>query len=730
MGSTLEFSTFVSQLSQAHLPSLRFALRLVVATGAYGDHLSDDNDRFLRIVGSTLLWQDSLRASVGERFSQILKHQTIGSIDAPSIVKLLESNECALWSAFHAEVQNAWQREPELLKRTCNEILAVLESDDFRHQGQHENLAHAASLYQLNALETEILQFAVTSRQWTGFRSFLKHMPMVSMGSAWGLGAAMVGCTESELKKALHFTQKLLTNQLVKVDRAPDQMVEFMNVGQVAFRLFLIHGDSCDGLRATFLEPITPTVLTQADFLHLSDEFNLIVECLKSAARVHESGVNILIQGPSGVGKTELARLLIQATGLAGFEVNADHENTDSSNEITRRMERFERMQGILQTHAGAAMVFEDVNDAAYHCETLLKERLDTCTTPTLWLCDESRPMSDSVLRRFVFHLNLNQAPISARRHLVSQVVSDFVIEPGALEAIAADHNLSPAQLSMAARFARLGANGDTALKAKALFSAIDSSQRAAGRTPMGLLQSAPKDSTWDIDALNLETSAPLSRILEGLHRTGCASLAFHGIPGTGKSSLAAYIANALDRPLLTKRVSDLSSKWIGETEKSIANMFREAASEGAVLLLDEGDSFLRDRSQARSSWEVTQVNELLQQIESFKGVFICATNLVENMDTAALRRFTFKIKFLPLDDLRRRRMLASYALSDANATLPRLIDDRLTALSQLAPGDFATVRRQEVLIDERFSLESWITELEREHAVRMPGAKRRAAFV
>ena len=78
--------------------------------------------------------------------------------------------------------------------------------------------------------------------------------------------------------------------------------------------------------------------------------------------------------------------------------------------------------------------------------------------------------------------------------------------------------------------------------------------------------------------------------------------------------------------------------------------MFREAATEKAVLLLDEADSFLADRKSARSSWEVTQVNEILQQMENFSGVFICATNLVTSLDAAALRRFTFKIKFLPLD--------------------------------------------------------------------------------
>ncbi|MCX7180738.1 MAG: ATP-binding protein [Proteobacteria bacterium] len=346
-----------------------------------------------------------------------------------------------------------------------------------------------------------------------------------------------------------------------------------------------------------------------------------------------------------------------------------------------------------------------------------------------MWTTDDSKALDDSILRRFVFHLKLHQRPLSARRQLLSQVIPDFVVDPGKLDAIAAQHSLSPAQLTMAARFARLAAKDKPASRTKALLCAVDASQRITDRTPTGLLQSAD-GSHWDLETLNLEASAPLPRILDGLRRTGCASMVFHGIPGTGKSSLAAYIANTLDRPLLTKRVSDLSSRWIGDTEKAIANMFREAAADGSVLLLDEADSFLRDRRLARSPWEVTQVNELLQQMENFKGVFICATNLIRTIDEAALRRFTFKIKFLPLDDVRRRRMLAIFALSDANAELPQPIGERLSALSQLAPGDFATVRRQEVLIDERFSLESWIAELEREHAARVPTAKRRAAFV
>ena len=729
MAGTSEFVSFPAQSSRFHLPTLRFALRSVVASGNYDESFIDLDERLLRLVGPALQWQEPMRMALSGKFAMEVKRHPPESSDSVSLASLLLCNHSLLWDTYHTEVTNTWHREPAAVVSAFTETLALLETDTLRHKGEHSNLEYVASLYQLDQLETEILQFAVTSQQWPEFRDFLKNLKFPSMGAAWGLVAAMVGCTEVELKKALEPNNKLRSNHLIKLDHAPYHMEEIVRVGPVAYRLFLVYADSREGLQARFLDPAPPPKLTIADFAHLSEEIQWVAQCLKSAAHGRERGVNVLIQGPTGIGKTEVARLLVQACGLAGFEVQPDLTNKDVMDEIATRLEHYQWMQQILQTHAGAVLVFDGINIAADICESLLLEKLDSCSVPTVWVGGESRPMSDSIIRRFVYHLTLNQPPESTRRHLLTQLTSGFQMAPETLETIATEPAISPAQLTMAARFAHLAGKDAGALKPKAMLGAIDASQRIIGRAPLSLMHPA-NGSTWDIDALNLESSAPLARILDGLRRTGRASLAFHGTPGTGKSSLASYIASTLDRPLLTKRVSDLSSKWLGETEKAIANMFHEASADGSVLLVDEADSFLRDRRTARSPWEVTQVNELLQQMESFKGIFICATNLVESLDAAAMRRFTFKIKFLPLDAAHRCRMLAVYALADANAELPQPIGDRLAALTELAPGDFATVRRQEELIDERFSLESWITELEREHAIRVPTNNRRAAFV
>ena len=124
--------------------------------------------------------------------------------------------------------------------------------------------------------------------------------------------------------------------------------------------------------------------------------------------------------------------------------------------------------------------------------------------------------------------------------------------------------------------------------------------------------------------------------------------------------------------------------------------MFREAGREQAVLLLDEADSFLRDRRGARQAWELTQVNEMLMQMEAFQGIFIASTNLMDSLDEASLRRFDAKVRFGYLDAAQARAMFAalsgSLGLSDDPADADALA--LLRTASHLTPGDFASVAR------------------------------------
>ena len=130
-------------------------------------------------------------------------------------------------------------------------------------------------------------------------------------------------------------------------------------------------------------------------------------------------------------------------------------------------------------------------------------------------------------------------------------------------------------------------------------------------------------------------------------------------------------------------------------TEKNIAAAFQEAEREGAILLIDEADSFLQDRAQSRQSWEMTQVNEMLTQIEAFNGIFIATTNLIETLDAACLRRFDLKIRFDVLTFEQAKGLLADELEALALPAADARALEKLARIDNLTPGDFASVMRR-----------------------------------
>lgn len=182
--------------------------------------------------------------------------------------------------------------------------------------------------------------------------------------------------------------------------------------------------------------------------------------------------------------------------------------------------------------------------------------------------------------------------------------------------------------------------------------------------------------------------------LARGLREAGGGRLCLYGPPGTGKSAYAAWLAAEINRPLVRKTVAEITSCYVGETEKLIAEAFAQAKRDNAVLLLDEADSFLRDRTLSQRSWETTQVNEMLAQMESYSGYFIATTNLLRDLDAASLRRFDLKAKF---DFLKPEQsvILAEQQLRAMGLDLDDASRRRLLQWQTLTPGDFAAVERQ-----------------------------------
>jgi len=126
-------------------------------------------------------------------------------------------------------------------------------------------------------------------------------------------------------------------------------------------------------------------------------------------------------------------------------------------------------------------------------------------------------------------------------------------------------------------------------------------------------------------------------------------SALFKGPPGTGKTMAASVLARELEAELYQVDLSQVVSKYIGETEKNLGRLFAEARRRNAVLLFDEADSLFSKRTAVSSSNDRhanAVVNFLLQQLEAFDGVLLMTTNNAAAMDPAFMRRIRFHIEF------------------------------------------------------------------------------------
>jgi SpoVK/Ycf46/Vps4 family AAA+-type ATPase len=326
---------------------------------------------------------------------------------------------------------------------------------------------------------------------------------------------------------------------------------------------------------------------------------------------------------------------------------------------------------------------------------------LENIKVPTIWLSNSAH-IDPAYLRRFSYVMELKHPDQMTKKKLLAKYHPTMKLRKAFIDELTAFPDLSIAAIRQAYTYAELSGLNRRAAEtfiAHSVAGKHDANnwEKLTFKTLQTNKTAGEKFTHYPFNPAYVNINENLDAMVSGLKRTGEGRMVFFGPPGTGKTSLAHYLAKSIGKELIQKDAASLQSCWLGETEKLIHQAFEQAKKQKAILFLDEADSFLTSRATHARSWETSQVNQLLQEMEKFNGILIMSTNLIDRLDEAAARRFDYKIRFDYMNHAQRVTFFENWL--QTQGTLDNydsaLYQTRLQSLDRIVPGYFQLLSRK-----------------------------------
>lgn len=448
--------------------------------------------------------------------------------------------------------------------------------------------------------------------------------------------------------------------------------------------IFSLHKNDAARYKALIGAPApSKDELTAKDFAYV-EAAKLATRLMKQAR--HTKGFNILLYGTPGTGKSSFAQVLAQSAKLNLYPVGVCNNGEEEKN---YRLQQLYRKQFLLKTVKNTCLLLDEGEDIFSSLETRtskveINNLLENNEVPVIWTTNKIHRMDPAYIRRFTLAVCFDKPPVEMRQKIWNKYLSanKITYTKGDTLALAKKYEVQPSMIAGAAQAARMAKGGLPTVQEHLSFmiQALNGGRKNPEEEKTNIrFYPALIHADMDLQALTTQ--------LTHLGRLNF-SLCLYGASGTGKSAYARYLADKLGLEVVQRRASDLISCYVGETEQNIAKAFAQAREDKSLLIFDEADSFLRDRSTAARSWEVSSVNEMLTWMESHPYPFICTTNLMESLDPASLRRFSFKVKY---------NFLTSQQVKEAFDYFfgIKIALAETAGLDKLTPGDFTLVKNK-----------------------------------
>ena len=559
-----------------------------------------------------------------------------------------------------------------------------------------QNIDTLTQLLSLNTTEQTLFRLSVQLRLDEPLKKLSEALPKSNLIGVSELLSNLFGLPKSDIISALKDKGKLLGYGLLERNYNPDRFHDYLDWGKMLdFDEFISEPLNEQVLLKVCTKPAIEPSLSLEDFAYLNEMKTMMLDYLQSSFATHRKGANILIYGAPGTGKTELATLLGKVLSVSVNNITYMDEDGDVIS-AEDRLNKCRFAQKVLEGQS-SLLIFDEIEDVFragfFECSVAQKNKawmnqlLENNNVPMIWLSNSVSGIDPAFLRRFDLILEMPDLPLKNKSALITQL-TEGKLSPAYVQHFAKVRSLTPAILSRTIRVAK---ELNTSNFAETLLMMFNQTLKSQNKPKIEPLVLGKADYNLDYVACNDN----IHRISEGLKQSRKGRICCYGPPGTGKTAWAAWLAEQLDMPLLLKQGSDLLNPYVGGTEQNIAQAFEQAKADNSLLVLDEVDTFLFSREGINRSWERSQVNEMLTQIERFEGLMVVSTNLIEVLDPAALRRFDLKLKF---DYLTLKQRL-DFAKQQAEILgLPLLSEENLNqieSLNLLTPGDFAAVARR-----------------------------------
>ncbi len=485
----------------------------------------------------------------------------------------------------------------------------------------------------------------------------------------------------------------LLASRLLNDDRNGDY-----SLSHLLRRLVRAHVNTREELLHWLLPNAEASSLIWEDFDHLGPLRDVAEQVI-----VAREPISILLFGEPGTGKTEFARALASRVGCGAlFAGLSDDQGMEPHR--NERLDHLMVLRAICRNQHDNIIVVDEADDVLVLSERKgsskqwINRLVEDPKVTTIWIVNRHTRLDPAVLRRMTLAIGFDRPRLAVRERIVKRAAVATSVALSASEAQEiASLKTCPAVVASGLRAAQISQGGAVVAK-----TTIHSVMRALGQSRAPEIASLaiydPRLSRADTDLTSLAerlTAAP---------DKGWSLLLF-GPSGTGKSAFARHLAAKIGLEVEERRCSDLMSPYVGETEQNIAEAFAIAAERDALLLIDEADSFLYCREAGQRSWEVSQVNEMLVQMEHLRAPFVATTNLATKLDPATQRRFTLRVAFQPMTQQQARDLFRTHFGQDWPPHRP--VHDEQT------PGDFAVVAHRARLLGEQdpLTLLKWLRE-------------------